>query len=147
MFETLGRYSSSSSKVVLKPDFALKADPKPALDPMGDCAPKSWLNCQSKVLDYFEVTLTDIVLLTAELALEALFALLDPSLEPDLELEILLSLSSLALSAFFNSIAYSPASFRPKSELIFTKNFKHSTFSGNRRWTNFLKNRIETLFL
>ena len=78
-----------------------------------------------------------IILLTADPVRELLL-LADPRLEPirdpGLELETRLSLTSLALSAFFNSNAYSLASFKPRSLLIFTKNFKHSIFSGNRRW-------------
>ena len=72
--------------------------------------------------------------LTADPFLEFLW--LDPILDPDLELDILLSFSSLARSAFFSSNAYSPASFKPRSLEIFTRNFRHSTFSGNFRCTN-----------
>ena len=72
--------------------------------------------------------------LTADPFLEFLW--LDPILDPDLELDILLSFSSLARSAFFSSNAYSPASFKPRSLEILTRNFRHSTFSGNFRCTN-----------
>ena len=75
------------------------------------------------------------IVLTADPVRELLLladARLEPILDPGLELETLLSLTSLARSAFFSSNAYSLASFNPRSLLIFTKNFKHSIFSGKR---------------
>ena len=58
--------------------------------------------------------------LTADPALEWIEALLELILDPGLLLEALCSLTSLALSAFFSSWAYSAASFRPMSLQSFT---------------------------